>query len=199
MVEVDATLPVLGEHGLVPFLEVFEGRGELIAFYHMWYDGWERQDQCEGCTFYNGQVRELSYLHSRDVTFATVCQGSYEESVAYRDFMGWDVPWYSAAGDSVAALLAGRPRAPGPLVCYVRDGERVYETYWTSGRGLEAMAQTYSLLDMTVYGRQEQWEDSPPGWPQPHVVASGGAHVRTNGRPTAQVSRLAAEAELRRS
>lgn len=189
-VEVDPSVTVLGEHGRVPFLDVFEGRRQLIAFFHMWYDGGAYEDQCEGCTFYNGQVRELSYFHTRDVTYATLCQGSYEESVAYRDFMGWDVPWYSVAGDTADALLAGRPRSPGPLVCYLRDGERVFETYWTTARGLEPMAPTYPLLDMTVHGRQETWEDSPPGWPQPFTVASGGAHIRTDGRPTSQLSRL---------
>ena len=73
-------------------MDVFEGRRQLIAYYHMWYPGRPAPEQCEGCTFYNGQVRELSYLHSRDVTYATLSQGPYEESVRYRDFMGWDVP-----------------------------------------------------------------------------------------------------------
>ena len=76
------------------------------------------------------------------------------------------------------------------LVCYLRDGDRVFETYWTSGRGAEVMAPSYGLLDMTVYGRQETWEDSPEGWPQPS--ANNGDQFRTDGRPTAQWSRLAA-------
>ena len=95
------------------------------------------------------QVRELSYLHARDVTYATFCQGPYEESVRYRDFMGWDVPWYSAQ-DSADALLAGRAVGMFYLVCYLRHGDRVFETYWTNGRGVEAMDQSYGLLDLTV-------------------------------------------------
>jgi predicted dithiol-disulfide oxidoreductase (DUF899 family) len=86
------------------------------------------------------------------------------------------------------ALLAGRWF--GMQVCYLRDGDRVFETYWSSGRGAEAMAPSYGLLDLTVYGRQEVWEDSPPGWPQPFTTS--GAQFRSNGRPTAQWSRLAA-------
>jgi len=152
----------------------------------MWHAGQPAADQCEGCTFFNGQVRELSYLHSRDVTYATFCQGPYAESARYRDFMGWDVPWYSAQ-DSADALLAGRWF--GMQVCYLRDGDRVFETYWTSGRGAEAMSPTYPLLDMTVYGRQEMWEDSPAGWPQRF---EGEQNMRTGGRPTAQWSRLKA-------
>ena len=135
--------------------------------------------QCEGCTFFNGQVRELSRLHSRGVTYATFCQGSYEESVAYRDFMGWDVPWYSAK-DSADELLAGRWF--GMQVCYLRAGDRVFETYWSSGRAAEALVPSYAPLDMTVYGRQEAWEDSPHGWPQ--LFATNGDHSgRTAGRP----------------
>ena len=187
MVEVDATLTVVGAPGPVPLLDVFEGRRQLIVYFHMWHDGEPAADQCEGCTFFNGQVRELSYLHSRDVTYATFCQGPYEQSVRYRDFMGWDVPWYSAR-DSADALLAGRWF--GMQVCYLRVGERVFETYWGSGRGAEALSPSYPLLDMTVYGRQEVWEDSPDGWPQ--GFATNGDQFRVDGRPTAQWARLAA-------
>ena len=170
-------------------LDVFEGRRLLIAYYHMWFTGHPAPEQCEGCTFFNGQVRELSHLHSRDVTYATMCQGPYDVSVRYRDFMGWDVPWYSAQ-DSADTLLGDRQRSPAPLVCYLRDGNRVFETYWTSGRGLEVMAPSYGLLDLTVYGRQETWEDSPAGWLEGRPV--DGNQWRTNGRPTAQWSRLEA-------
>jgi predicted dithiol-disulfide oxidoreductase (DUF899 family) len=186
MVEVDPALTVTGAHGPVALRDVFEGRGQLYVYYHMWYTGRPAEEQCEGCTFFNGQVRELSYLHSRDVTYATFCQGPYAESVRYRDFMGWDVPWYSAQ-DSADVLLAGRWF--GMQVCYLRDGDRVFETYWTSGRGAEAMAPTYGLLDMTAYGRQETWENSPAGWPQ--TFATSGEQFRTDGRPTSQWSRLA--------
>ncbi len=187
MVEVDAGIPLTGGRGPVPLLEVFEGRRQLIAYYFMWHAGQPAAGQCEGCTFFNGQVRELSYLHSRDVTFATFCEGPYQESARYRDFMGWDMPWYSAR-DSAGALLAGRWF--GMQVCYLRDGDRVFETYWSSGRAGEVFTPSYGLLDMTVYGRQESWEDSPPGWPQP--FANDGGQFRANGRPTAQWSRLEA-------
>jgi predicted dithiol-disulfide oxidoreductase (DUF899 family) len=99
----------------------------------MWYPGEPAAEQCEGCTLYNGQVRELSYLHPRDVTYATFCYGPYEESLRYRDFMGWDVPWYSVQ-DSAERLLAGRPFNRFMVVCYLRHEARVFETYWTTGR-----------------------------------------------------------------
>jgi predicted dithiol-disulfide oxidoreductase (DUF899 family) len=75
--------------------------------------------------------------------------------------------------------------------CYLRDQDRVYETYWTTGRGVEPMEPSYGILDMTVYGRQETWEESPAGWPQPYD-ATRGAQFRQDGRPTAQWARIAA-------
>ena len=189
MVEVDPAVTVVGPQGPVPLRDAFEGRSQLVAYYFMWHPGQTAPQVCEGCTFYTAQVRELSYLHSRDVTFAVFCQGSYEESVRYRDFMGWDVPWYSVLG-SVDALLAGRSPGMMHIVCYLRRGDQVFETYETTVRGVEAMDNSYGLLDLTVYGRQETWEDSPPGWPQ-HWDLAGGAQVRTDGRPTAQWARLA--------
>jgi predicted dithiol-disulfide oxidoreductase (DUF899 family) len=188
MVEVDATIELVGPDGPVTLLDVFEGRRQLIAYYHMWYAGKPAPEQCEGCTLYNAHVRELSYMHSRDVTYATFCQGPCEESVRYRDFIGLDMPWYSAQ-DSAEALLAGRQVNRFYLVCYLRRGDRVFETYWTNGRGVEPMGNGYTLLDLTVYGRQEVWETSPAGWPQPYGAA-GGNPYRTNGRPIAQWSRL---------
>jgi predicted dithiol-disulfide oxidoreductase (DUF899 family) len=187
MVEVDPTITLIGPHGPTTLLEVFEGRKLLIVYYHMWHADQPASGQCEGCTFFTGHVRELSYLHCRDVTYATFCEGPYEESARYHDFMDWDVPWYSAR-DSAEALLAGRWF--GMLVSYLRQGDRVFETYWITGRGTEVMANSYGLLDMTVYGRQETWEDSPAGWPQ-HWPTNG-EQFRADGRPIAQWSRLTA-------
>lgn len=184
MVEVDASTPLIGAEGEVPLLAAFEGRSQLIAYFQMWHTGMPFEQQCEGCTFYNGQVRELAYLHSRDITYATFCKGPYEESVRYRDFMEWNVPWYSVQ-DSTEALQANR--ASFVLAGYLREGDRVFETYWTTGRGVEIMAPSYGLMDMTPFGRQETWEDTPAGRPRPFV--STGGQFTTEGRPTAQLSR----------
>ena len=165
MVEVDASLTLIGPDGPLTLLDAFEGRRQLVAYYFMWHTGHPAAEQCEGCTWCATQVAELSYLHSRDITYAVFCQGPYGESSRYRDFMGWDMPWYSAQ-DSAGALLAGRQANRMYLVCYLRDGDRVFETYWTTIRGVETMDNSYALMDLTVYGRQERWEDSPAGWPQ---------------------------------
>src|SRR5579862_9687004 len=188
MVEVDGSTPLIGERGSVTLLDTFEGRRMLIAYYFMWYTGHPSPEQCEGFTWVTSQVRELSYIHSRDVTYTTFCQGPYEESSRYRDFMGWQMPWYSAK-DSLDTLLVGRRVGRMHIVSYLRQGSKVFETYWTTSRGVEVMDNNYHLLDLTVYGRQELWEDSPTGWPQQW---EGKQNFRTNGRPTAQWPRLKA-------
>ncbi len=197
MVEVDPTITLIGPHGPVTLLEVFEGRRQLIAYYFMWHTGRPAAEQCEGCTWVTTQVAELSYLHSRGITYAVFCQGPYDESVHYRDFMGWDMPWYSAQG-SLDALLTGRRVGMMHVVCYLRHGDRVFETYGTTRRGVEAMDYSYALMDLTVYGRQEPWEDSPAGWPQQctYTRTSSGSPTWQpewpGGRPIAQWPRLEA-------
>jgi predicted dithiol-disulfide oxidoreductase (DUF899 family) len=164
----------------------------------MWHTGHPAAEQCEGCTWVTTQVSELSYLHSRGITFAVFCQGPYPQSARYRAFMGWDMPCYSAQ-NSLGVLLAP-PKQPGRmhLVCYLRHGDKVFETYWTTRRGVEVMDYSYALMDLTVYGRQEPWEDSPPGWPQQSTYTRTSSGSPTwqpewpGGRPIAQWPRLAA-------
>ncbi|MER6991678.1 DUF899 family protein [Saccharopolyspora hirsuta] len=189
MVEVDAGIELVGPRGPVTLLDAFEGRRQLILYYFMWHPGHPAAEQCEGCTWCATSVAELSYLHSRDITYAVVCQGPEEEGRRYHDFMGWEMPWYSAQG-SLDELLVGREVGMMHLVCYLRDGDRVFETYWTTRRGVEAMDYSYALMDLTAYGRQEPWEDSPPGWPQGWTGTC--ARLRTDGRPIPQWSRIAA-------
>jgi predicted dithiol-disulfide oxidoreductase (DUF899 family) len=196
MVEVDPALALIGPGGPVTLLDTFEGRRQLIAYYFMWHAGHPAPEQCEGCTWVTTQVRELSYLHSRGVTFAVFCQGPYEETARYRNFMGWEMPWYSVSQDSLDILLVGRRVGRMHIVCYLRQGSKVFETYWTTSRGVEVMDNSYHLLDLTVYGRQETWEDSPAGWPQQctYTRTSSGPPtwkpVWPGGRPIAQWPRL---------
>src|SRR2546423_6771679 len=145
MVEVDPQTPLTGADGPVPLAGVFGGRSQLIAYFHMWHAGRPAAEQCEGCTFNTSHLTELAYLHSRDVSYAVFCEGPYEEAARYRDFMGYPVPWYSVPRDSAGRLVAGRYF--GILACYLRHADRVFETYWTSGRGDEGMAPSYALLD----------------------------------------------------
>lgn len=198
MVEVEPTIPLIGERGPMTLLDAFEDRRQLIAYYFMWHTGRPAPQQCEGCTWVTTQVAELSYLHSRNITFAVFCQGPYDESANYRAFMGWDMPWYSAQGPALDALLTGRKPNTMYLVCYLREGEKVFETYWTTRRGVEAMDYSYALMDLTLYGRQEPWEGSPAGWPQKCTYTRTRTGSPTwepewpGGRPIAQWPRLEA-------
>ena len=103
--------------------------------------------------------------------------------------MGWEMPWYSARRESLETLLVGRRVGMMHVVCYLRQGSKVFETYWTTRRGVEVMGNSYALLDLTVYGRQESLEDSPAGWPK----WSKDKHTyRIDGRPITQWPRLKA-------
>ena len=186
MVAVDPQTPLTGPDGPVPLIDVFEGRTQLIAYFQMWHTGRPAAKQCVGCTFWLSHVKELSYLHSRDITFAAFSEGPYPEASRYRDFMGWPFPFYAVPQGS--ELLAGRHF--GMSVSYLRDGDDVFETYWTTDRGDEYATMSYGFMDRTVYGRQERQEDSPEGWPQ-HWANDGG-QWSVNGRPAAQWERLEA-------
>jgi predicted dithiol-disulfide oxidoreductase (DUF899 family) len=187
MVEVDARTPLVGEGGEVTLLDAFEGRRTLLAYYFMWQRGKPAAQQCEGCTFFTDQVRAIPLLNAWDVTWATFAPGPYAESRRYRDFMGWEQPWYSAEG-SLDTLLGNRRHNMMHLISYLRRGDRVFETWWTTRRGVEAMDNVYRLIDLTPFGRREAWEDSPAGWPR-----EDREHVfRRDGRPIAQWPRLEA-------
>ena len=186
MVEFDGTVEVVGPDGPVPFLDLFEGRDELVVYKHMWHDGAPHQGQCEGCTTTAWHVKDAVYLNARGVSYAVLTTGRWDEVASYVEFMGYTEPWYS-----VRDVEAPVGDSMGRLTCYLRDGDRVFETYWTNYRGVEAMDYSFTLMDLTVFGRQEAWEDSPPGWPV-RPIANNSERVRANGRPIAQWSRLAA-------
>jgi predicted dithiol-disulfide oxidoreductase (DUF899 family) len=160
MVEFDGTVKVVGADGAVPFLDLFQERDELVVYKHMWYDGAPPQGQCEGCTTTAWHLKDAVYLNARGVSFAIVTTGLMPEVTAYLDFMGYTQPWYSVRD------VRGPIGAPmGFLTSYLRNGNRTYLTYSTTGRGNEAVNGSLGLLDMTPYGRGETWEDTPEGWP----------------------------------
>jgi predicted dithiol-disulfide oxidoreductase (DUF899 family) len=161
MVEFDGTVEVVGANGAVPFIDLFEGRNELIVYKHMWYDGAPHQGQCEGCTTTAWHVKDAVYLNARGVSFAFLTTGAWDEVARFVEFMGYTEPWYSVRG---VEGPAGGPM--GFITAYLRDGDRVFLTYLTTARGNEPVNGTFGLLDMTPYGRGETWEDNPPGWPE---------------------------------
>ena len=172
MVEIDGTVEVVGPDGPVPFLDLFQGREELVVYKHMWYDGAPHQGQCEGCTMTTWQLRDTVYLNARGVSFAVLTTGAWHEVAAYVEFMSYTQPWYSVRG--VEASIATEE---GHILCFLRDGDRAFLTYSTTGRGNEPADGSLGLLDMTPYGRREAWEDDPEGWPEaPDAGSPAGGH-----------------------
>jgi predicted dithiol-disulfide oxidoreductase (DUF899 family) len=161
MVEFDGTLEVVGPDGPVPFIDLFQGRNELLVYKHMWWDGSPHQGQCEGCTVSAWHMPASAvYLNARGVSFAFLTVGVWDEVASYIDFMGYTEPWYS-----VRDVPAPIGDSMGSITSYLRDGDRTFLTYSTTGRGTEVAEGSFGLLDMTPYGRGETWQDNPEGWP----------------------------------
>ncbi|MEH1164218.1 DUF899 family protein [Micromonospora sp. CPCC 205539] len=144
-------------------LELFEGRDQLVVYQFMDI-GPERY--CPGCTAFTANVPAtgLAGLADRGVSWRTVSDMPLAQFEAYRERMGWTVPFASSRGTSFSADCdAG---GGFMLSVFLRVGDDVYRTYNTTSRGVDRLVFTNSILDLTPYGRQEDWEDSPPGWPQ---------------------------------
>jgi len=158
MVELDGTVKVVGADGAVPFIDLFQGRDELLVYKHMWHDGAPHQGQCEGCTVSAWHLKDAVYLNARGVSFAILTTGPWDEVAPYLQFMGYTQPWYSVR--DVAEPVGGDM---GRFSCFLRVGDRVFLTYDTTGRGTEPASGSFALLDMTPYGRGEAWQDTPEG------------------------------------
>ena len=171
LVEVDGAVEVTGADGPVPFVDLFQGRDELVVYQHMWYDGAPHQGQCEGCTFNVWHMKDAVYLNARGVSYAVLTLGAWDEVASFVEFMGYRQPWYSVRG---VDAFDGKS---GHHMCFLREGDRVYLTYSTTSRGNEPADTTLGLLDMTPYGRREAWEDNPDGWPEaPDAGSPTGGH-----------------------
>ncbi|MFC6021485.1 DUF899 domain-containing protein [Plantactinospora solaniradicis] len=144
-------------------LDLFEGRRELVVYQFM-DNGPDHY--CPGCTWFTRNVPEAApaALAERGITWMTVSNMPLAQIEAYKARMGWTVPFVSSHGTSFADDCgAGRGFM---LSVFLRDGEDVYRTYGTTSRGVDRLVFVNSILDLSPYGRQEDWEDSPPGWPQ---------------------------------
>jgi predicted dithiol-disulfide oxidoreductase (DUF899 family) len=194
MVEFDGKVEVTGARGPVPFLDLFQGRDELVVYKHMWWDGAPHQGQCEGCTVTAWHVKDAVYLNARGVSFAILTPGRWDEVASYTEFMGYTQPWYSVrdADEPIGGEM-------GHVSCFLRDGDRTFLTYSTTGRGTEPASGSFALLDMTPYGRGEAWQASPDGWPEGHGPcwywrsdATGKATWGPTSRPVPQWTRQGA-------
>src|SRR6202008_2581486 len=170
MVEVpDYTL--IGKDGPVRLAGVFKGRSQLIVYNHMWADGAEWQ--CGGCTGYTSQFTRLDFLDNYDARFVIVTNGPIEEALAYRERVGNKMEWYSSSKSSFGVDVDAPPGAGFGVNVFLRDGDTVYRTWHTNGRGTEQLSHSFALIDILPWGRQEEWQDSPDGWPQSPTYSRG--------------------------
>jgi predicted dithiol-disulfide oxidoreductase (DUF899 family) len=162
-----------GPSGPASLLDLFEGRRQLIVyrfFFEPGVDDWP-EGGCRGCSVVTtDQVGHLAHLNARDTTLAFVSRSPQPDIERWKARMGWEqIPWYTITDGFDADF--GVAEMHGHNV-FFRDGERIFRTYFVDGRGDEALGSTWSYLDITALGRQEDWEDSPEGYPQtPRAVA----------------------------
>ena len=152
------------EGGPVLLVDVFEGRSQLITYHHMWSPGAEWQ--CGGCTGFTSQFTRLDFLTAYDARFVIVTQGPIEEALAYRELVGNRMTWYSTADSSFGTDVDAPPGGGFGVNVFLRDGDTVYRTWHTDGRGTEQLSHSFGLIDLLPWGRQEPWQDSPDGWPR---------------------------------
>jgi predicted dithiol-disulfide oxidoreductase (DUF899 family) len=154
-----------GPHGPVTLLDLFDGHRQLIVyrfFFEPGVTGWPERG-CGGCSFLADQVAHLAHLNARDTTLAFASRALQPDIERWKARMGWEIPWYTITDDFDADFGVDEWHGTN---AFFHDGERIFRTYFVNERGDEAMGSTWSYLDITALGRQEEWEDSPEGYPQ---------------------------------
>jgi len=171
MVEVEVDEYVFdGADGPVSLLDLFDGHRQLIVQHFMFEPDWT--EGCPSCSNLADQLGPLVHLQAFDITVARISRAPIDRLLAYNERMGWEPRWVSSEHSSFNRDFGWSQDAgevPGVSV-YLRDGEHVFQTYSTSGLGVESLSSLTGYLDLAPFGRQEDWEDSPAGWPQqpPH-------------------------------
>jgi predicted dithiol-disulfide oxidoreductase (DUF899 family) len=154
-----------GPNGKASLADMFEGRRQLVVyrfFFEPGVSGWPEHG-CKGCSFGADQVAHLAHLNARDTTLAYVSRAPQEEIERYKARMGWERPWYTLTDDFDADHGVDEWHGTN---AFIREDDHIFRTYFINNRGDEAMGSTWSYLDLTALGRQEEWEDSPEGYPQ---------------------------------
>jgi predicted dithiol-disulfide oxidoreductase (DUF899 family) len=168
MVRVEKDYVFEGPEGEVGLLDLFEGRRQLIVYRFFLDPGMQiasyPEDGCPGCTMFADNLPNLIHLHARDTTMAVVSAGSQEAISAYRARMGWaDWPWYTTRDGFSADFDVDQWFG---INVFLRDGDEIYRSYYTTARAAEELSSVWALLDITPFGRQETFQDAPDGVPQ---------------------------------
>ena len=154
-----------GPKGKVDLLDLFDWRRQLIlyrAFFEPGVKGWP-EHACVGCSFVADQVADVAHLNARDTTLVFASRAPQADIARLKTRMGWKMPWYTIKDRFDADF--GVHEWHGTNI-FIRDGNKVFRTYFINNRGDEQMGNTWNYLDLTALGRQEEWEDSPAGYPQ---------------------------------
>ena len=165
MVRIEKRYVFDGPHGEATLVDLFDRRRQLIVYHFMLAPG---GDPCVGCSSFTDNIGNLAHVRARDTTMALVSRAPLAEIDPFRRRMGWTVPWYSSVGSDfnrdLGLTVDGGERFG--LSVFLRDGDAVYRTYFTTDRGADRLRMDFNLLDLTPFGRQELWEEAPDGWPQ---------------------------------
>jgi predicted dithiol-disulfide oxidoreductase (DUF899 family) len=155
-----------GPEGPASLHDLFDGRSQLIVYRFFFEPGVARwpESGCPGCSFMADQMGHVAHLNARDTTLVLASRAPQADIERYRTRMGWDIPWYTITDDFDADF--GVDEWHGTNAFYREDDGRIFRTYFINGRGDEALGSAWAYLDMTALGRQEEWEDSPAGYPQ---------------------------------
>ena len=170
MVRIEKDYVFEGPDGEASLVDLFDGRRQLIVYHFMFAPGapgWPDAG-CDGCSMVVDNIGHLAHLHARDTSLVLVSRAPLAKIEAYKRRMGWTVPWFSSAGSdfNVDFGLTTDEGETFGLSVFRLDGDEVFRTYFTSERGVEALGSNWTFLDLTPLGRQEDWEDSPEGYPQ---------------------------------
>jgi predicted dithiol-disulfide oxidoreductase (DUF899 family) len=166
MVEIVKPYEFEGPAGKVGLLDLFEGRRQLIIYHFML--GPDAKQGCVGCSMVVDNMGHPAHLNARDTTLVLVSRAPLGKLEEFKRRMRWTIPWYSSFGSDFNydfGVTRGESESFG-LSVFLRDGDQVFQTYFTNGRGVEHLGSNWTYLDLTPLGRQEEWEESPEGWPQ---------------------------------
>src|SRR4051812_24219305 len=181
MAEVDKEYVFEGGDGKATLLDLFRGRGQLVVYHFMFAPEWDAG--CRSCSAFLDQIGHLAHLRARGTEFAAISRAPYTKILPFKARMGWTAPWYSSYGtdfnhDFDVTLESGGETVERPGVsCFLRDRDHVFHTYSTYERGLDGLGSTTSLLDLTVLGRQEEWEE-PKGRASALGAPAGSERIR---------------------
>jgi predicted dithiol-disulfide oxidoreductase (DUF899 family) len=154
-----------GPEGGASLLDLFDGRLQLIvyrAFFEPGVIGWP-DHACPGCSLVADQVAHVAHLNARNTTLAFASRAPQQDIARVKARMGWTMPWYTITDEFDVDLGVDNWHGTN---AFIRDGDALFRTYFVNNRGDEAMGSTWSYLDMTALGRQEDWEDSPESYPR---------------------------------